>query len=770
MRIIPQLLLTFLLNAAWQVVVITACAALCDWLLRKTAARYRHALWVSALFLSICVPALSSSRLIKPSVISKPAPVETRSEPVVVSRIVSGDVEPVQAIVPEVQPTIEPARPAVAPFHLSIPQRLATGLIALYLMLLMYRGTNLFRAWRRTRAIIGSAETVDFPGPVQGIIQKCLSSLKVRRVRILSSAVVPVPITVGVLNPLVILPEDLLHEEDRELLTSAVGHELVHVIRRDYLANLVYEFVYLPLSFHPAAALVRRRIKQTRELCCDESVAAKLLTPEIYARSLVRLIGSVPITRRLAANTTIGIAESDNLEVRIMSLLRTPKLAPRRKVFLLLAALLVLAVPCLAASSFAFSLDIAPGLAPNTSPQEPNSASSETRKKLERAKLEQARAELERQARVLKEQMRVTPESQRIAMEKDLRELERALKEFDRQKLQITPDAEARLREAQRNLEENNRVLQEYYQQKQPLNQDDFRRTQDRYAELLRAYPDGEARLKEAREKLVAMQRQTPDLEARKRELEKSFAEMQKSQADRKAKLIYKVEPGYTEQAREKKIEGSVLLGMTIDHDGLPQNIQIKRSLEPSLDQAAVDAVRKWRFLPAIKDGQPVSMWITVEVNFTVEDKQLDQERKERTAVQEREMEEREKQKQAESYARGEGKGKGEGNGNGEGSGGPLEMKRRKDYEQGREERARKQVEMTQGATIGMDRAIQIATSQVPGKVLACSLGRDGDKIFYHLVIITTDGDKSTTTYVWLSATDGQILKTEKEREKREQE
>lgn len=65
-----------------------------------------------------------------------------------------------------------------------------------------------------------------------------------------------------------------------------------------------------------------------------------------------------------------------------------------------------------------------------------------------------------------------------------------------------------------------------------------------------------------------------------------------------------------------------------------------------------------------------------------------------------------------------------------------------------------------------MDRAIQIAISQVPGKVLACSLGRDGDKLFYHVVIISGDGDKSTATYVWVSATDGQILKTEKEERK----
>ena len=765
MRTIPQLLLTFLLNAAWQVLVITACAALCDWLLRGTAARYRHALWVAALFLSICVPVLSSSHLIKPSVISKPAQVETKGEPLVVSRIVSGDVEPLPAPVSEVRPAIKPAQPAVTPFHLSLPQRVAVSLIALYLIFLLYRGANLFRAWRRTRTIIGSAETVSFPEPIQGIIQKCLTSLKVRRVRILTSAVVPVPITVGVLNPLVILPENLLHEEDRELLTSAVGHELVHVARRDYLANLIYEFVYLPLSFHPAAALVRRRIKQTRELCCDESVAAKLLSPEIYARSLVRLIGSVPLARRLAANTTIGIAESDNLEVRIMSLLRTPKLAPRRKAFLLIAALLVLAVPCLAASSFAFSLDIASSPALATVTQEPSQQRS---KEVERQSQDRAREELLHQARVLKEQMQFAPESQRTAMEKDLREIERALKEFDQQKTEMSSTAVARLREVQENLEQHNRMLQEYYQQKKELEQKQFGDARKRLQEILEKYPHDEALQKKTRDMIAAMEKQTPDLEARQREVEKSIAEMQKAQSDRKAKLIYKVEPSYTEQAREKKIEGSVLLGMTIDHQGIPQNIQIKRSLDPSLDQAAIDAVRKWRFLPAIKDGQPASMWITVEVYFRLDYDRADQEQKERAKAQDREKEE--KLKQAESYARGEGKGKGEGNGNGEGSGGPIEMKRRKDYDQGREERARKQVEMTQGATISMDRAIQIATSQIPGKVLACSLGRDGDKIFYHLVIINTEGDKSTTTYVWLSATDGQILKTEKEREKREQE
>ena len=114
------------------------------------------------------------------------------------------------------------------------------------------------------------------------------------------------------------------------------------------------------------------------------------------------------------------------------------------------------------------------------------------------------------------------------------------------------------------------------------------------------------------------------------RELKEKLAESGKSygDGDRKAKLIYKIEPEYTADAREKKIEGSVLLGVTIDHDGLPQNPQVKKSLYPSLDQSAIDAVRKWRFEPAIKNGQPVSMYITVEIYFRPEYNQSAQEQK----------------------------------------------------------------------------------------------------------------------------------------------
>ena len=747
MRVGAQLVLTFLLNAAWQIVLVVAFAAACDWLLRGTAARYRHRLWVAALGLAFVLPLLGPARQIKTFLASQPQPVEIVAAPVFVTWTYSPDLDAAEA--PATATTtapmaVGPARRNFLTFGIHLNQRLAIVLVALYGLFLLFRAGQLVRAWRRTKAIVQTAYDCKFSGQVKTIVTKCQSAIDVSRVRILCSSSVPVPITVGIWKPLIILPERLLHDVDEEVLTSAIGHELVHVARRDFLANLIYELIYLPLSFHPAAALLRRRIKQTREFCCDEAVASKLLRAETYARSLVRLIGAAPLARRLAVDTTIGINESDILEVRIMSLLKTRTLTARRKRLLLITAWLLLVVPCVAATSFALTFDI--------DRQEPK-VTPPPSQKLERQNREREREELKRAVQELKEKARMAPESQRR-------------------------DAEARLREMQRNLEQHERMMGQLDGLRE-ANDKRVAELRETLAQLEKTRPTDEAGVKELRQELAERERQRSDQEAGLREVQQSIAEMQRPQTDRKAKVIYRVEPEYTADAREKKIEGTVLLSLTIDHDGVPQNVQVKRSLYPSLDQSAVDCVRKWRFEPAMKDGQPVSMFVTVEVYFHVEydREKKEREMEERAKVQERETEDRARIQERELIERAkvqeqelkERRALEERDAEAAVKGQGFDMKRRRELEdQGREERARRQVELTRGATLSMDRAIQIATSQVPGKVLACSLGRDGDKVFYHVVIITSEGDKSTATYVWVSATDGQILKTEKE-ERREE-
>jgi TonB family protein len=79
---------------------------------------------------------------------------------------------------------------------------------------------------------------------------------------------------------------------------------------------------------------------------------------------------------------------------------------------------------------------------------------------------------------------------------------------------------------------------------------------------------------------------------------------------------IYKVEPQYTEDAKNAKIQGSVTLSLEINEQGQPQDIKVTRSLDPGLDQQAMDAVSQWQFAPATKDGAPVPFTAFVEVNF----------------------------------------------------------------------------------------------------------------------------------------------------------
>ena len=81
-------------------------------------------------------------------------------------------------------------------------------------------------------------------------------------------------------------------------------------------------------------------------------------------------------------------------------------------------------------------------------------------------------------------------------------------------------------------------------------------------------------------------------------------------------KVIRAPDPKYTKAARKAKITGTVVLWLVVNKEGLPEQIRIQKSLDPGLDESAIDAVRRWKFEPSTKDGQPVAVMINVEVNF----------------------------------------------------------------------------------------------------------------------------------------------------------
>src|SRR5690349_90398 len=339
-----QLVLTFLLNAVWQVALIAGLAALGSWLLRNSVARYRHWLWSSALCLAFFVPAFTASQTLLDNVTVTNSQVTFASDNI-----------------PPLVASTEPFTSTTAlPSTFRLNQTLVLALLAVYFGFLLFRIFKLLQAWRTTRTIRRLAVELEPDDRIAAIISRCELALGAhsRRVKVFRSGTLPLPVTIGLFYPAIILPEPLLREGNLELLTSAIGHEFIHVARQDYLLNFIYELLFVPIAFHPAAALLRRRVKQTRELCCDELVAERILNAEVYARSLVRLASSAPPLRRLSVTTTVGIADADILEARIMSLLKKPNLHTRWKKSLLIVVSLLLLVPCAAAAAFAMRFDV----------------------------------------------------------------------------------------------------------------------------------------------------------------------------------------------------------------------------------------------------------------------------------------------------------------------------------------------------------------------------------------------------------------------------
>jgi TonB family protein len=82
-------------------------------------------------------------------------------------------------------------------------------------------------------------------------------------------------------------------------------------------------------------------------------------------------------------------------------------------------------------------------------------------------------------------------------------------------------------------------------------------------------------------------------------------------------KAKYALDPEYSGGARKGKLQGRVLLCVTVDTQGKVSDAVVVKTLTDEFDQSAVKAVRKWKFKPGIKDGKPVAVQINVVVDFS---------------------------------------------------------------------------------------------------------------------------------------------------------
>ncbi len=136
-----------------------------------------------------------------------------------------------------------------------------------------------------------------------------------RAVVVLRSARVAVPIVVGWLRPVILVPVSAFTGLTPWQLELILMHELAHVRRHDYLVNLLQVVVETLLFYHPVVRWVSRVVREEREHCCDDLVVARSGDAISYARALAELAGA----QSMGLQTSVG-SDGGKLLVRIKRL------------------------------------------------------------------------------------------------------------------------------------------------------------------------------------------------------------------------------------------------------------------------------------------------------------------------------------------------------------------------------------------------------------------------------------------------------------------
>jgi periplasmic protein TonB len=90
------------------------------------------------------------------------------------------------------------------------------------------------------------------------------------------------------------------------------------------------------------------------------------------------------------------------------------------------------------------------------------------------------------------------------------------------------------------------------------------------------------------------------------------------SELEKKPEAITQIPPAYPAELRKAKIEGMVTLVFVLSEEGRVEDARVENSSRPEFEKPALDAIRKWRFRPGEKDGQPVRTYIRIPMRFRV--------------------------------------------------------------------------------------------------------------------------------------------------------
>ncbi len=155
-----------------------------------------------------------------------------------------------------------------------------------------------------------------------------------QKVTLLQSELVKVPVTIGVLKPVILLPLGLLLQLPAGQIDTILWHELAHIYRRDYLINILQEIVEVVFFFNPALLWLSALIREEREACCDDLVLANVSQKGNYLQALLNFHEYADISVKHAMALGLGRNQLKNRLKRMVNL-ENKRLSIVEKVILL---------------------------------------------------------------------------------------------------------------------------------------------------------------------------------------------------------------------------------------------------------------------------------------------------------------------------------------------------------------------------------------------------------------------------------------------------
>ncbi len=645
---LQQVLAGFAVHAMWQTPLLAG-AAWCAIRVGRPHVRVAHTVWCGTLLLCVLLPAASTWMAraaarqaqrdlgtVRMDVLAEPGdlPVLHREGPW--RRFLHRHAS---------------AQHGVQPVRFALPQQWSHVIAGTYLVVTLLFAVRLFLSWWRMRRMVKRSSAGGVPDALTTKLRSRCGHLRIAMPECRMSDEVTGPALAGVLHPVLLLPRNVDGLAAEEI-DAVVAHEGSHLRRRDPLLHAVCAWLLLPVSFHPAAFWIAARIRQTREMACDAEASADFRSVTGYADALLRMAErSAPATvaRRSAPgffNTgLLGMFNTQGtMEERMRMLMNGNKDVVRGRAVRAAGCIAVAAAAVLVAGM----LQVQPALAHEGVNQQTTAASQtvtppeqltspdadSTSPRLISG--EHAREQLRRAQRQLSAaQQKATSEEERnriAAARNALKAAEQALASAGNSAGQrITIDMPDLSNLDLPSMDDLNALSDKQRAAVKKLqlqfSSPEFKATMDRamkqqvktltaeQEKMLDNIRSGELsiRLKEQAQQIARL-----DLPGMPFVAPAEGQPLKIAPGVLAGNNTHKENPVYPVEAKQKAIQGAVVLHVIVSETGTVEQISALQSPDEALTRSAITAVQQWTYKPFLLNGAAVPVESTVTVTYSL--------------------------------------------------------------------------------------------------------------------------------------------------------